>query len=47
VQRVTGELTQGSASRDRRVGLSDCAANGVVSSSLMLSLTRIQQSLVL
>lgn len=50
VQRVTGELTQsckGSASRDRCVGLSDCAANGVVSSSLMLSLTRIQQSLVL
>nr|AML77039.1 putative LOV domain-containing protein [Ceratodon purpureus] len=52
VQRVTGELTQscrveGAVLQNRRVGLSDCAANGVVSSSLMLSLTRIQQSLVL
>nr|AML78442.1 putative LOV domain-containing protein [Frisvollia varia] len=52
VQRVTGELTQsciveGEVLRNRRTGLSDCAANGVVSSSLMLLLTRIQQSLVL
>lgn len=52
VQRVTRELTQscrveGEVLRNRRAGLSDCAANGVVSSSLMLSLTRIQQSLVL
>nr|AML79179.1 putative LOV domain-containing protein [Aulacomnium heterostichum] len=52
VQRVTGELTQSSRVRgglvqNRCVALSDCAANGVVSSSLMLSLTRIQQSLVL
>lgn len=52
VQKVTCELTQSSRVRgdlieNRCVGLSDCAANGVVSSSLMLSLTRIQQSLVL
>nr|AML78692.1 putative LOV domain-containing protein [Calliergon cordifolium] len=45
VQRVTGELTQ--SSRVAGGLFSDCAANGVVSSSLMLSLTRIQQSLVL
>nr|AML76464.1 putative LOV domain-containing protein [Plagiomnium insigne] len=52
VQRVASELTQSSRVRGdlvqkRCVGFSDCAANGVVSSSLMLSLTRIQQSLVL
>nr|AML78741.1 putative LOV domain-containing protein [Neckera douglasii] len=52
VQRVTGELTQssrvaGELVQDRCMTFSDCAANGVVSSSLMLSLTRIQQSLVL
>nr|AML79542.1 putative LOV domain-containing protein [Hedwigia ciliata] len=52
VQRVTGELAQcsrvrGDLVQNRSVGLSDCAAKGVVSSSLMLSLTRIQQSLVL
>nr|AML76646.1 putative LOV domain-containing protein [Pulvigera lyellii] len=52
VQRVTGELTQsskikGDLVQNRCVGFSDCVANGVVSSSLMLSLTRIQQSLVL
>nr|AML76523.1 putative LOV domain-containing protein [Scouleria aquatica] len=52
VQRVTGELTQssrvkGAVLQKRRIGLSESAAKGVVSSSLMLSLTRIQQSLVL
>nr|AML76406.1 putative LOV domain-containing protein [Diphyscium foliosum] len=52
VQKVTGELTlssrvKGALAQNRRIGLSESAANGVVCSSLMLSLTRIQQSLVL
>ncbi|XP_024385521.1 protein TWIN LOV 1 [Physcomitrium patens] len=52
VQTVTGELTRssrvkGALEQNRRIGLSECAAKGVVSSSLLLSLTRIQQSLVL
>ncbi|XP_024396813.1 protein TWIN LOV 1 [Physcomitrium patens] len=52
VEKVTSELTQlsrvkGALEKNRRVGLSESAAKGVVSSSLMLSLTRIQQSLIL
>nr|AML79628.1 putative LOV domain-containing protein [Timmia austriaca] len=52
VQRVAGELTQssrveGALQQNRRIGLTESTANGVVNSSLMLSLTRIQQSLVL
>nr|AML76407.1 putative LOV domain-containing protein [Diphyscium foliosum] len=49
---VTCELThssrvKGALVQSRQVGLSESAANGVVCSSLMISLTRIQQSFVL
>nr|AML79627.1 putative LOV domain-containing protein [Timmia austriaca] len=49
---ITCELTQssrikGDLAQSRHIGLSESAASGVVCSSLMLSLTRIQQSFVL
>ncbi|KAG0602612.1 hypothetical protein M758_10G027100 [Ceratodon purpureus] len=49
---VTCELTQssrikGDLAQNRHIALSECAASGVVCSSLMISLTRIQQSFVL
>ena len=52
IQLVTCELTQssrvkGDLAQNRHIGLSESAASGVVCSSLMVSLTRIQQSFVL
>lgn len=52
IQLVTCELTQssrvkGDLAQKRHTGLSESAASGVVCSSLMVSLTRIQQSFVL
>lgn len=52
VDNVTRELTQlskvtGALARNRCIGLAESSANGVVCSSLMGSLARIQQSFVL